>query len=398
MLIGPKGQWRMRQTDIAIIGGGLAGSSAAAMLGRAGISTILIDLHRVYPPDFRCEKIGGVQIDILRKMGLYDAVKRASTLDGHAWTARLGRMLDNKPSDQHGILYDDLVNTMRREIPAAVDFIEGKVTSVSTSSERQTITLSTGEEISARLVVLANGLNIGLRDTLGVSREIVSPCHSITIGFNATPVGRDKFEFPALTYFTENSASLVSYLSLFPIGGKMRANLMVYRQMDDPWLSRMRHSPETTIHEVMPNLRSLSGDFTVEGPVKIRPADLYVTHGHRQAGIVLVGDAFATSCPAAGTGTYKVYTDVERLCNRYIPQWLATRGMSAAKTAQFYDDPEKRACDEFSRSLAYSLRAMSIDTGLIWHVRRWMRFAVRFGLGAIRNIRETLTTRRIANS
>ena len=28
----------MRYTDIAIIGGGLAGSTAAAMLGRAGIS------------------------------------------------------------------------------------------------------------------------------------------------------------------------------------------------------------------------------------------------------------------------------------------------------------------------------------------------------------------------
>ena len=33
----------MRYTDIAIIGGGLAGSTAAAMLGRAGIASVLID-------------------------------------------------------------------------------------------------------------------------------------------------------------------------------------------------------------------------------------------------------------------------------------------------------------------------------------------------------------------
>ncbi len=388
----------MRQTDIAIVGGGLAGSCAAAMLGRAGISTVLIDPHCVYPHDFRCEKIGGVQIGLLRRMGLYDAVKRASTLDGHAWTARLGRMLDNKPSDQHGILYDDLVNTIRREIPAAVDFTEGKVKSVATGTERQTVTLSTGEDISARLVVLANGLNVGLRDSLGIVREMMSPCHSITIGFNVVPIGRDRFEFPALTYFTENPASLVSYLTLFPIADKMRANLMVYRTMDDPWLSRMRHAPEAAIGEVLPNLRSLSGHFTVEGPVKIRPADLYTTQGHRQAGIVLVGDAFATSCPAAGTGTYKVCTDVERLCNLYIPQWLATDGMGATKISQFYEDPEKRACDEFSQSQAYSLRAISIDAGLIWYVRRWIRFAVRFGLGASRNVRDTLAARRIVNS
>jgi 2-polyprenyl-6-methoxyphenol hydroxylase-like FAD-dependent oxidoreductase len=49
----------MRYTDIAIIGGGLAGSTAAAMLGRAGISAVLIDPHQVYPFDFRIEKIGG---------------------------------------------------------------------------------------------------------------------------------------------------------------------------------------------------------------------------------------------------------------------------------------------------------------------------------------------------
>jgi 2-polyprenyl-6-methoxyphenol hydroxylase-like FAD-dependent oxidoreductase len=171
----------MRQADIAIVGGGLAGSAAAAMLGRTGISTILIDPHKIYPTDFRCEKIGGRQIDVLRKMDLYEAVRRDSTLDGYAWTARLGRMLDNKPSDQLGILYDDLVNVMRREIPSTVDFIEGKAASITTSTSRQTVTLSSGEEISARLIILANGLNVGLRDKLGIAREVISACHSITI-------------------------------------------------------------------------------------------------------------------------------------------------------------------------------------------------------------------------
>lgn len=49
----------MRYTDIAIIGGGLAGSTAAAMLGRAGISAVLIDPHETYPADFRVEKPSG---------------------------------------------------------------------------------------------------------------------------------------------------------------------------------------------------------------------------------------------------------------------------------------------------------------------------------------------------
>lgn len=386
----------MRHTDIAIVGGGLAGSLAGAMLGRAGISAVLIDPHTTYPPDFRCEKLSGYQLDLLRKTGIADAVLRATTLDNAVWTARLGRLLDKRPSDQHGILYNDLVNAVRNQIPETVDFIEAKVTTVTTSTDRQTLTLSNGEEISARLIVLANGLNIGLRHTLGIEREIISPCHCITVGFNVAPIGRDRFEFPALTYFTENSSAQMAYLSLFPIGPAMRGNLMVYRGMDDPWLRRIRQTPEQAMDELMPHLRALTGDLKVDGPIKIRPADLYVTKGHRQAGVVLVGDAFATSCPAAGTGTGKVFMDVERLCNAYIPAWLASDGMGSAKISQFYDDPEKRANDAASQKKAYDLRSISVDNGLPWHLRRWVRFVHRFGAGALRYARETLSVRRTA--
>ena len=47
----------MRDTDIAIVGGGLAGSLAATMLGRAGYSVTLIDPFDTCRPDFRCEKL-----------------------------------------------------------------------------------------------------------------------------------------------------------------------------------------------------------------------------------------------------------------------------------------------------------------------------------------------------
>jgi 2-polyprenyl-6-methoxyphenol hydroxylase-like FAD-dependent oxidoreductase len=110
----------MRYTDVAIVGGGLAGSTAAAMLGRAGIAAILIDPHTVYPPELRCEKLGGEQLDLLRKTGLADATLRATTLDGEVWEARFGYVVARKPSDQHGVMYDTLVNTMRAQIPPDV--------------------------------------------------------------------------------------------------------------------------------------------------------------------------------------------------------------------------------------------------------------------------------------
>src|SRR5215212_8083672 len=153
----------MRHTDILIAGGGLAGSTAAAMLGRAGYRVALVDPHPVYPPDFRAEKLDGPQTAILRKTGLADAVLRAATLDGESWVARFGRLIEKRPGDQHGILYDTLVNTIRGEVPPSVEFIHGKVTDIAVSADRQAVTLSTGEPISARLVIVANGLNVGLR-------------------------------------------------------------------------------------------------------------------------------------------------------------------------------------------------------------------------------------------
>jgi 2-polyprenyl-6-methoxyphenol hydroxylase-like FAD-dependent oxidoreductase len=381
----------MRYTDIAIVGGGLAGSTAAAMLGRAGIPAILIDPHTMYPPDLRCEKISGDQVNILRRTGLAEATLRAATLDGRVWLARFGYLLDKKPSEQYGIMYDTLVNTMRTQIPDDVETIHAKAIAISTSAERQKVALSNGEEISARLVVLSNGLNVGLRHTLGIERRVISECHSIMAGFDFTPVGRPAFDFPALTYYPERSHHRMAYLTLFPIGNVMRANLLVYRGIDDPWFRQLRQMPEQTLLAMMPGLRRIAGKFKVTGQIKIRPADLYESSGHRQPGAVLVGDAFATSCPAAGTGTDKVFTDVERLCNLYIPDWLSTDGMDTDKIAAFYDDPVKRACDAASIAKAYHLRSLSTANGLSWRARRWARFIARSGEGLLRRLRDQPT-------
>ena len=99
---------------------------------------------------------------------------RSATHDGENWIARFGYLLDKKPSRQFGIMYDDLINAIRAEIPHPAELVCAKVIDVATSAERQKLTLSDGETISARLVVLANGLNVGLRRNLGIERQIIS--------------------------------------------------------------------------------------------------------------------------------------------------------------------------------------------------------------------------------
>ncbi|XUM24921.1 FAD-dependent oxidoreductase [Bradyrhizobium oligotrophicum S58] len=378
-------------TDIAIIGGGLAGSITAAMLGRAGIPAILVDPHAISPPDFRIEKISGAeQIGRFRRTGIADKVLTQATLAPENWIARFGYVLEQAQVQQYGIPYDTLVTAVRDEIRGRVLRIVAKAVAITPGEDRQSVVLSNGQTISARLVVLANGLNVGLRHMLGITRKIASPAHSISIGFDLTPVGSATFPFPAMTYFQERADARVPYITLFPIGERMRANLFAYREVDDPWLRAIRRNPVETLAAALPGLRRITGEYAVSGEVRVRPADLIISSGYRMPGIVLVGDAFCTTCPVTGTGSDKVFTDVERLCNLHIPRWLATDGMGEAKIAAFYADPVKTACDAWSLDKAWQFREVSVGTGPYWLAQRWARFAVSLGRGMRQRLNKTI--------
>ena len=378
----------MRDVDVVVAGGGVAGSFAAAMLGRAGIKTVLLDPHPIYPPDFRCEKLDAAQLETVALTGLGDAILNASTPFSEAWVARFGRLVEVRPEAARGILYDTLVNTARNCISAPCETIQRKAVNVSTGPDVQRVILSNGETISTRLVVIATGLNVGLRHKLAIRQEVISANHSISIGFNVQPVGRKHFPFSSLTYFAERPSDRMGYITMFPIDGSMRVNLFGYRDLHDPFLQQLRDQPQQVLHAMWPGLRQILGDFAVDGRVHIRPVDLYVTKEFEKDGIVLVGDAFSTSCPAAGTGVRKALVDVERLCNIHIPRWLTTPGMTAQKIAAFYEDNIKRECDEFSARKAFEFRSFSIDQGMYWNAMRRAKFLGQWVRGTARRTRK----------
>ena len=344
----------MRHTDIVIAGGGLAGSTAAAMLARDGFGVVLVDPHPVYPPDLRCEKLDGPQVSVLRRTGLADAVLRAGTFDGECWIARFGRVIEKRAGDQYGILYDTLVNTIRAEISPRAEFINAKVNTVANSPDRQVVTLSTGEQISARLVVVANGLNIGLRHALGMTREDVSPCHSITIAFDLKPVGRSHFDFPALTYYPERASDRMAYITLFPIG------------VDD---ARELHGLSRHERSVAERDAAPSGRNAVRADAGPAQADRRSRSGRAGEDQARRSLRHARACAAgrrAGRrrlrhvvpgGRHRHQQGVHRrraAVQRAHPAWLASEGMGVDKIGAFYADPVKAACDHHSFDKAFT--------------------------------------------
>ncbi|RAK60734.1 FAD-dependent monooxygenase [Phenylobacterium hankyongense] len=378
------------QADVVVVGGGLSGSLAAVLLGRAGYRVAFVDRHAVCPAQFRVEKIAGVQVELLRRMGLLDCLAAAGAPFVKVVNARRGRVLDETFGQHYGILYDDMVRVVREQLPPAVRFLVDRVVQIETGPDHQQVTLAGGEVISARLVVLATGMGDLLRQDLGISRRVIFEKHSTTFGFSISPAPGQAFGFPSLTYYGEQQADAIDYLTLFPVGDVMRANLFTYRDYRDPWLQDMRRDPKSTLLATLPGLGRFLGDFQVVTPVQYWIMDLCVAGDYERDGVVLIGDVFQTSCPAAGTGVSRLLTDVERLCMVHLPRWLASPGMGREKVSEFYQDPAKQAADRSALRAAHYRRGVTVDPGMGWTLRRQHAFIRRRLLGRVKDLQRAL--------
>ncbi|BAL77857.1 hypothetical protein S23_46630 [Bradyrhizobium cosmicum] len=363
--------------DIAIVGGGLAGSLAAAVLARAGHRVALVDKRAVHPDEFRVEKIGGQQLEMFRKLGFLKALENVACRYDRVLNIREGKVVDVSVGQAYGFSYANLVAMARSQLPDLSSLIVDEVTAISCSDDVQHIELASGKRLDARLVVLATGMASALGYKLGIRRRVLAERHSVSFGFTIARKDGAPFDFEALTCYGERTADGIDYLSLFPMPSGMRANLFMFRDPTDPIMRELRREPEATVLRLLPGLWPYLGDFRVTDKVQNWVMDLTVVEGHLQPGIVLIGDAFQTNCPAAGTGVARLLVDVDRLCTEYAPRWLASAGMGTEKISQFYSDPDKVAADQRSLKMAHFRQALTSRSDIGWDVRRRLHFLRR---------------------
>lgn len=363
--------------DVAIVGGGLAGALAATVLARAGHHVALVDKREVHADEFRVEKIGGQQIELVRKLGFLQALEALACRYDHVLNIREGKVVDVSASPAFGLPYAELVAMARAQLPDPSTLIVDDVAAIRCSDDTQHLELASGRRMDARLVVLATGMAGRLGHGLGIRRRVLAERHSVSFGFTIARMDGAPFDFEALTCYGERTVDGIDYLSLFPVPSGMRANLFMFRDPADPIMRELRRAPEATILRLLPGLQPYLGDFRVTDRVQNWVMDLTVVEGHLQPGVVLIGDAFQTNCPAAGTGVSRLLVDVDRLCTEYVPRWLSTAGMGVEKISQFYSDPDKVAADQQSLKLAHFRRALTSRTDLGWDVRRRLHFLRR---------------------
>lgn len=356
--------------DVVVVGGGAAGAAAACALAARKASVALVDPHEFHPPDLKADKVSGDQIALMRRLGLFDVLNAAATRSDNVVNMQRGRVIDRVRSREYNLPYQDLVNAIRSALPPAVARIAGRVAHIEASEEKQRVELSGGETLEARLVVLATGGGEALRAKLGYVRRILHKDHCVVVAFDLRPLDRARFDFETLTIYGDAPRDGIDYLSLFPFPTGTRANLFLYRDIADPLFAGFKSDPKQALLCALPDLEKIVGPFEIVGKALARPVDLYEVDGLERPGVVLVGDAFRTSCPAVGDGLSRAFTDVERLCRVYVPQWLASPGMGAEKIGAFYRDPEKRACDARAAHAANYRRNSTCGRGMGWALHR----------------------------
>lgn len=341
--------------EIVIVGGGFAGCAAAIALAGEGRKVVLIESSPAIPDLFRAEKLAGDQLPLLEELGLLDAFKAASTPVEEFVNIRGRHIVDISRQLQLNMLYRDMIEVLRKRIPRQVTLRYDRVEDIVTGEDRQRVTLAGGETIEPRLVVLATGHGEALRRKLRLQRVRAHAQQTISVAFTLTPPV-DGFRFPSLTAYGERQGDRVDYISLFPIGADMRANLFLFSDIEDRRLKAIEERGMSALFELLPGLRRWIGDCGWVGDFASFPVELCKYENVVRPGLVVIGDAFRTSCPAVGTGLSCALVDV--VCLRdLVGSWFATPGMGAEKIGAFYGAPRKMARDFSTHALAFKRRS-----------------------------------------
>jgi 2-polyprenyl-6-methoxyphenol hydroxylase-like FAD-dependent oxidoreductase len=366
--------------DVIVIGAGVAGTTAAAVLERKGLRVMLLDTRATCPPVFKAEKVEREALRMLRELNLY---KHLAPHCGHiseVYVAYDGHIFKRQKREQIGIAYSDLVNIMRAHLPETIESKIGRVGQISHRDGITTVSLESGEKLTTRLAVLACGLSDELLSSLGLRRNIICNEQSAVAGFNIAPTNSRAFDFDSVTFYPTDPSFRIDYLNLFRMRQEMRVNLFSYHTPNDPWFREFHRRPKALLDSAFPKMSQVIGEYEVVGKVVSSLVDLYRTEGNLPEGVVLIGDAFQNACPATGCGFPKVFTDV-RILGECVPEWLSTPGMGTDKLRRFYSDPRKQTEDNNALQRSIRDRQAAISTSPRWRLRR-----------ALLHVRRHLTT------
>ena len=165
----------MTSSRAVISGASIAGLSAAFWLRRIGWQVTVIERAPEFRDGGQNVDVRGVARDVLRRMGLFDAVKAQNTTEtGTVLVDGNGDVRAVLPSDgpdgataELEVLRGDFARTILDHLPDGVDVRYGDtIEQVDDGVDQVTVTTAAGHVLHADLLVIAEGVRSATRDRL----------------------------------------------------------------------------------------------------------------------------------------------------------------------------------------------------------------------------------------
>ncbi len=348
----------MKQIEVAVIGGGLAGMITAFALARGGRSVALVAAPH-NKADRRTTALMDQSIRFLERLTLWDSIAPSAAplttmriIDG---TSRLlrGPTVSFRSSEigldafgyniPNAILLDSLGKAIDAE--GNVSRIDATASELTFRDDGVSIALDNGDSIDAAFVVGADGRNSMVRETLGIKVKGWSyPQSAMVLNFaHSLPHQNISTEF-----HTESGP-----FTQVPLPG--RRSSLVWVQKPAEAAANAEKSLEEIGRLVEERMQSMLGEITVEDSVQVWPLSGMTAHRFGKGRAALIGEAAHVFPPIGAQGLNLSLRDIlalsEILCGRTDQPIPATSGDSFDR---------KRRADIVSRTASVDLLNRSL--------------------------------------
>lgn len=326
--------------DVAIAGGGVAGSSLAVLLGRAGLSVVLVEQHR-FPREKTCaEGLMPAGVAVLERMGLGAALTgaRFGGVRYHGWGLRIEAAFPPRAEmaafglGQRRLHLDAALFEAARATPGVTARESVRVDGPLMDNGRVTGLLTEGQPLRARLVVAADGPRSMVRRRVGLDgRPRARPRLGLRAHFRlapGVPAGDlvEVFVGPGheiyATPLPDGEISVAALTTPDALPGRPAAAFRTLTEQHQALAAKLDGAAQVS---------DLAGQLPLESRARrgLHP------------GLVLLGDAAGFVDPVTGGGMAQALQSAELLANVLAPHGRATFDPSYDRLLS-YDNVRRR--------------------------------------------------------
>lgn len=337
----------VQQFDISIVGGGMVGAAIALALSQAGLQVALIERQSVSefdsqsPADIRVSSINLASEAWLSQLGAWQALKQMRLCPYQRLQAFeqphsivTFNAADIKRSHLGHIVENNLLQlALWQQFGANVRlFCPSSVTALQQSADSATLTLDSGEQLSCKLVVAADGGNSQLRQLAGIGTNGWQYSQACLVALVNTAYPQQDVTWQQ---FTPSGPK-----AFLPLCGQQGSVVWYEEAAKVKQLAAL--TPAQLTHQLQKAFPAQLGKVEVVAsswfPLARLDANRYYV-----GRVVLAGDAAHTINPLAGQGVNLGFADAKLLTELIIDARRHNSDIGSAQLLQSYQRKRKPA-------------------------------------------------------